>query len=187
MSPREEPVVSPGETPLVSPREQPVGHARDALGRRVPPGSPEQVSEISEVALPPGQALVAARALLAAGRAFGAHEIFEAVWKACPATERDLWQGLAQVCVGLTHLQRGNAVGAQTLLRRGAGHLRESGPLGETAWPAGEPSDGEPGDGEPTDGDPFAVDPVAVADRATALADRVTAGAGFTPADLTIV
>jgi uncharacterized protein len=30
-----------------------------------------------------------------------------------------LWQGLAQVAVGLTHAQRGNARGAVTLLRRG--------------------------------------------------------------------
>ena len=45
------------------------------------------------------------------------------MWKACPADERDYWQGLAQLCVGVTHLQRGNREGAITLLRRGAGHL----------------------------------------------------------------
>jgi predicted metal-dependent hydrolase len=49
--------------------------------------------------------------------------VLEAVWKACPADERDYWQGLAQLCVGVTHLQRGNREGAVTLLRRGAGHL----------------------------------------------------------------
>ena len=37
-----------------------------------------------------------------------------------PAGERACWQGLAQVCVGVTHLQRGNLVGAARLLRRGA-------------------------------------------------------------------
>ena len=36
---------------------------------------------------------------------------------------RKLWQGLAQLCVGLTHLQRGNRVGAARLMRRGAGRL----------------------------------------------------------------
>jgi hypothetical protein len=37
--------------------------------------------------------------------------------------ERDLWPGLAQVCVGLTHLQRGNRIGGARLLRRGADRL----------------------------------------------------------------
>ncbi len=37
--------------------------------------------------------------------------------------ERDLWQGLAQLAVGLTHALRGNARGAVTLLRRGGARL----------------------------------------------------------------
>ena len=97
--------------------------ARDALGRRVPADSPAAVEPVSEEALPPLAAVACARELLRRGRAFSAHEIFEAIWKAGPAAERDLWQGLAQLCVGLTHVQRGNRVGAVTLLRRGAGHL----------------------------------------------------------------
>ena len=97
--------------------------ARDALGRHVEPGSPDAVEPVSEEPLPPDEAVAAARALLDVGRAFSAHEVFEASWKAAPAHERDLWQGLAQLCVGLTHLQRGNPVGAATLLRRGAMHL----------------------------------------------------------------
>ena len=97
--------------------------ARDALGRPVPAGSPEAVEPVSEEALPPLDAVRLARELLAAGRAFSAHEVLEASWKAAPDTERELWQGLAQVCVGLTHLQRGNRVGAARLLRRGAGLL----------------------------------------------------------------
>ena len=96
---------------------------RDALGRPVPAGSPEAVEPVSEEALPPLDAVRLARELLAAGRAFSAHEVLEASWKAAPDTERELWQGLAQVCVGLTHLQRGNRVGAARLLRRGAGLL----------------------------------------------------------------
>jgi hypothetical protein len=101
--------------------------ARDALGRPVPAGSPAAVEPVSEQALPPYDAVAAARSLLAQGRAFSAHEVLEASWKAAPPEERDLWQGLAQVCVGLTHLQRGNAVGAARLLRRGAGQLRGRG------------------------------------------------------------
>jgi len=46
--------------------------------------------------------------------------VLEASWKSAPAGERDLWQGLAQIAVGLTHARRGNARGAAALLRRGA-------------------------------------------------------------------
>ncbi|MGH3288386.1 MAG: DUF309 domain-containing protein, partial [Streptosporangiaceae bacterium] len=52
------------------------------------------------------------------------HEVFEASWKTGPAGERDLWQGLAQVAVGLTHAHRGNARGAVALLGRGAERVR---------------------------------------------------------------
>jgi uncharacterized protein len=97
--------------------------ARDAFGRPVDPGSPEAVEPVPEEALPPEQALDLAQQLLDQGLPFFAHEVLEAVWKACPAGERDYWQGLAQLCVGITHLQRGNVEGAVTLLRRGAGHL----------------------------------------------------------------
>ena len=97
--------------------------ARDAAGRPVPPGSPDAVEPVPEEPLPPHEALALARDLLARGRPFFAHDVLEARWKAAPPDERDLWQGLAQVCVGLTHLQRGNAVGGVRLLRRGAGRL----------------------------------------------------------------
>jgi predicted metal-dependent hydrolase len=97
--------------------------ARDALGRPVPAGSPHAVAPVSDEALPPDEAVSLARRLLAEGRAFSAHEVFEASWKAAQSGERPMWQGLAQVCVGLTHLARGNAVGAARLLRRGAGLL----------------------------------------------------------------
>ena len=107
--------------------------ARDAAGRPVPAGSPDAVEPVPEQALPPAQALALARALLAEGRPFFAHDVLEARWKAAPADERDLWQGLAQVCVGLTHLQRGNPVGGVRLLRRGADrledHLRTGAPV----------------------------------------------------------
>jgi uncharacterized protein len=99
--------------------------ARDAAGRPVPVGSPEAVEPVPEEPLPPDEALALARSLLAEGRPFFAHDVLEARWKAAPAEERALWQGLAQVCVGLTHSQRGNAVGAARLLRRGAGRLAD--------------------------------------------------------------
>ena len=95
--------------------------ARDRAGRPLPDGHPDAVPPVPEEALPPEQALALAQQLLDDDRPFFAHEVLEAVWKATGRQER--WQGLAQLCVGLTHLQRGNPEGAVTLLRRGAGHL----------------------------------------------------------------
>jgi predicted metal-dependent hydrolase len=60
-----------------------------------------------------------AQRLLDSGRPFHAHEVLEASWKTAPPAERELWRGLAQIAVGLTHLRRGNAQGATALLRRG--------------------------------------------------------------------
>ena len=100
------------------------GRARDALGRPVPLDAPDAVPPVSEEPLPPADALAEAQRLIGAGRAFSAHEVLEARWKASPAAERDLWQGLTQLCVGVTHAQRGNPVGAARLLRRGAARLR---------------------------------------------------------------
>jgi uncharacterized protein len=124
---------------------------RDAAGRPVPAGSPEAVDPVPEVERTPQEALRLAQELLDDGRPFWAHDVLEAAWKAAPPHERELWQGLAQVCVGLTHDQRGNPVGAARLLRRGAGRLRGARPA-------------------------HGVDPAGVADRAEALADTVAAG-----------
>ncbi|WP_139980389.1 DUF309 domain-containing protein [Nocardioides litoris] len=95
---------------------------RDALGRPLPYGSPG-VPPIDESPRPPAATLTYARELLDQGRPFAAHEALEVQWKSCPPEERELWQGLAQLCVALTHLERGNAVGAERLADRAADHL----------------------------------------------------------------
>jgi len=92
---------------------------RDELGRPLPREAAGQPPPPDEQALAPQAALDLAQQLIDSGRAFRAHEVLEASWKAAPPAERDLWQGLAQVAVGLTHAQRGNARGAVALLRRG--------------------------------------------------------------------
>ena len=103
---------------------------RDALGRPLdraarPPGVEAGEDRVpDDLALPGPQAAALADRLLRAGRPFHAHEVLEASWKTGPARERDLWQGLAQVAVGLTHAQRGNARGAAALLTRGAERVR---------------------------------------------------------------
>jgi uncharacterized protein len=91
---------------------------RDELGRPLRRGAAGEPPR-DESALPPDAALDLAQQLIDSGRPFRAHEVLEAAWKAAPPGERDLWQGLAQVAVGLTHAQRGNARGAAALLRRG--------------------------------------------------------------------
>ncbi|HEX5016181.1 MAG TPA: DUF309 domain-containing protein [Actinomycetes bacterium] len=91
---------------------------RDGLGRPLPRGA-EGVERTPEVSLPPGESLVEAQRLLDADRPFHAHEVLEGTWKAAPTDERDLWQGLAQLAVGLTHALRGNSNGAVSVLTRG--------------------------------------------------------------------
>lgn len=91
---------------------------RDALGRPLPRGA-EGVPRIPDaLVLAPLPSLAEAQRLLDAEMPFHAHEILEATWKAAPPAERDLWQGLAQLAVGWTHVLRGNPVGATTLLQR---------------------------------------------------------------------
>lgn len=96
---------------------------RDALGRPLPPGSAGVPGVPDDLALAPAESLAYAQDLLDRGLAFNAHEVFEAAWKNGPASERALWQGLTQLAVGITHVQRGNPKGATTLLRRAVAHL----------------------------------------------------------------
>ncbi len=137
---------------------------RDTLGRPLPRQAPGQPVTADE-ALPPARTLAAAQQLIDEGRPFQAHEVLEAAWKAGPPAERDLWQGLAQLAVGLTHALRGNARGAVTLLRRGAGRL----------------------DGYPATG-PYGVDVAGLRRSAADLAARIerSGAAGMPPADLRI-
>jgi hypothetical protein len=69
-----------------------------------------------------------------AQRFFQAHETWESAWHPAPDPERDFWQGVTQIAVGFTHLQRGNLRGAATLLRRGAARLDKS-PDGYKSFP----------------------------------------------------
>lgn len=96
---------------------------RDELGRPLARGECGVFRVPDDLVLPPGEALVEAQRLLDDGLPFHAHEVLEATWKGAPDAERDLWQGLAQLAVGLTHALRGNRAGAVALLRRGADRI----------------------------------------------------------------
>jgi hypothetical protein len=106
---------------------------RDRLGRPLPYGS-EGVEPVSEEPLPPLDTIAAARELLSDGRPFSAHEVYEARWKAGPVAERELWQGLAQLCVGITHAERGNQIGALRLLGRARRRLEAYAATGGAAY-----------------------------------------------------
>lgn len=96
---------------------------RDSLGRPLPYGAAgvERLAENPDRT--PVESLTEAQRLLDAGRPFEAHEVLEDAWKSSPAAERELWRGMAQLAVGLTHRARGNQAGAVALLTRGAGNL----------------------------------------------------------------
>jgi len=101
---------------------------RDALGRplsRTASGDQDAPRIPDDLVVTPAEAAELGGRLLAQDRPFHAHEVFEAAWKSTEAPDRELWRGLAQIAVGLTHARRGNASGAATLLRRGAGHVRQ--------------------------------------------------------------
>jgi predicted metal-dependent hydrolase len=132
---------------------------RDALGRPLERGTPGEPVTPDDLDLKPAEALKLAQQLIDRGRPFHAHEVLEASWRAAPPPERELWRGLAQLAVGLTHARRGNARGAVALLRRGA--LAVGGYAGS---------------------DPHGVDAGGVAAAAISLADQISAaGPGELP------
>jgi hypothetical protein len=96
---------------------------RDAQGRPLPHGARGAARIPEDIVLSPDDAVRQAQRLIDDGYPFQAHEVFEGVWKATLGEQRELWQGLAQLAVGLTHVQRGNSKGAVRLLRRGADRI----------------------------------------------------------------
>jgi|SRR6185312_5289999 len=130
---------------------------RDTLGRPLPPGSAGVPRIPDDLALAPAETLAYAQDLLDRGLAFNAHEVLEAAWKSGPADEQALWQGLTQLAVGITHVQRGNLKGATTLLRRASAHLAHE------DRPA-----------------PHAIDAAGLVDYADALIDDLAAGVEVT-------
>ncbi|WP_031074473.1 DUF309 domain-containing protein [Streptomyces sp. NRRL S-118] len=151
---------------------------RDGLGRPLPYGAAGVDRQPEGVERTPEETLREAQRLLDAGLPFHAHEVFEDAWKSCGEEgERELWRGLAQLAVGLTHAARGNAEGGARLLRRGADRIRAFSPRhgidvgGLVSW-AGELADRLEGGGAagPAAGvvpgtGASGVDPVAVAPR----------------------
>jgi hypothetical protein len=102
---------------------------RDALGRPLPYGSAGVSNQPEGVVRTPRESLVEAHRLLSDGRPFHAHEVLEDAWKSGPDDERELWRGLAQFAVGITHAARGNSVGGARLIERGAANIAPYAPV----------------------------------------------------------
>jgi hypothetical protein len=131
---------------------------RDALGRPLPKGSQGVPRIADDLELPPAETLAYAQDLTDRGLAFNAHEVLEAAWKNGPHGEKNLWQALAQLMVGITHVQRGNITGAVTVLRRASAGLAHE----DSAAPYGIDIDG-------------------LVEYSEALIDDLTANAEITP------
>ena len=99
-----------------------------------------------------------AQDLLDRGLAFNAHEVLETAWKTSPDDARTLWQGLAQLAVGITHVQRGNVKGALTVLHCALARLAQY------DRPA-----------------PYAIDAAGLNDYADALIEDLQTGAEVSP------
>ncbi len=137
---------------------------RDGLGRPLDRGAAGEPVMPDDLRQDPGEAVLLAQRLIDEGRPFHAHEVLEAAWKSGPSEQRDLWQGLAQIAVGLTHARRGNARGAVALLRRGAAAV--DGFRARATMP---------GYLDPAGLDTAGLDTAGTAAGATELADRIAA------------
>ncbi len=134
---------------------------RDRLGRPLPRGSQGVPGVPDDLDLPPAESLAYAQKLLDDGLAFHAHEVLEAAWKNGPDDERMLWQGLAQLAVGVTHIQRGNLKGAITLFERACWRLARDGAGDRPA--------------------PYGIDLPGLLDFAAGLIEDLRAGVDITP------
>jgi hypothetical protein len=97
---------------------------RDRLGRPLPWGSESEIvlEDFESLSLDENHEL--GRGHARAGRWFAAHEAWETAWKQARDTEdAEFFKGLSQLGAGYTHLLRGNAHGAATLMRRAAGRI----------------------------------------------------------------
>jgi hypothetical protein len=70
-------------------------------------------------------------ALVRNGGGFAAHELFEELWRAATAAERDLYQGLVHVAVATYQDDRGNAVGRTRQLEKALRRLAAYAPAYE--------------------------------------------------------
>ena len=114
-----EPPEATGKTGVPSPTRQKPERPRDRLGRPLDWAAENELEleDYDSLSLAENDRL--GREHVRAGRYFPAHEAWETAWKQARGTDdAELFKGLSQMGAGYVHLQRGNAHGAKTLLRR---------------------------------------------------------------------
>jgi uncharacterized protein len=113
-----------GKTGRPTPERNKPERPRDELGRPQPWGAVNRLEmpDFDSLSLEENHAL--GIRFFEEGRYFPAHEAWETAWKQARDTdEAELFKGLSQLGAGYVHLLRGNAHGAQALLRRAAGRI----------------------------------------------------------------
>lgn len=113
-----------GKTGQPQPERLKPERPRDELGRPQPWGAENRLHLPDFDANPLEENHRLGIELLTRGDYFGAHEAWETAWKQSRDTdEAEFFKGLSQLGAGWTHLLRGNAHGAVTLLRRGTSRV----------------------------------------------------------------
>lgn len=113
-----------GKSGVPSRTRQKPERPRDLLGRPLPWEAENQLHLPDFDAMSVRENHEVARRLVTEGNWFGAHEAWETAWKQARGTgDEEFYKGLSQMGAGYVHLLRGNAHGARTLLRRGAGRV----------------------------------------------------------------
>ena len=114
-----------GKTGKPTPRRNKPERPRDHLGRPQPWDAPNTLVLEDYDNLPIEENHRLGREHFNARRYFPAHEAWETAWKQARGSgEEEFFKGLSQLGAGYTHLLRGNAHGAMTLMRRGARRIR---------------------------------------------------------------
>lgn len=115
-----------GKTGLPSPTRQKPERPRDRLGRPLDWDAENELvlEDYDSMTLEQNHEL--ARKYVREGRYFPAHEAWETAWKQARGTDdAEFFKGLSQMGAGYVHLQRGNAHGAKTLMRRASRRVKE--------------------------------------------------------------
>ncbi len=113
-----------GKTGVPSEIRQKPERPRDLLGRPLPWEAQNQLHLPDFDAMSLDENHLAGLRFVNERNWFGAHEAWETAWKQARGTgDEEFFKGLSQMGAGYVHLLRGNAHGARTLLRRGAGRV----------------------------------------------------------------
>ena len=107
---------------------QKVERPRDEFGRPLPAGSVSRLRLEDFDALSIEENHQLGKRYFNERQFFGAHEAWETAWrKARGGDDEEFFKGLSQLGAGYAHYQRGNAHGAQALVRRGLGRIAQYG------------------------------------------------------------